>query len=169
MKANFKIDTKEAVFAGGTIGGQWGWTLEETEELGKPPVEGPGINPPPGVEPPVQLPVEPTDPTKPPQKPTKPTPEEPVTTPVEPEDGASIQPVGITAVDANGEPVVWQSQDSFSSIDVEPETTYQVSAVRLDVDGKPLGGIVRAIFTTEEEPEDVVIQVAGSISVEVVA
>ena len=168
MKAIFKTETKEGVFPGGTVGGQWGWSLIETDGLGTPEI--PGINPPPGVKPPIvtdPVPEQPEVPgTKPPQKPTKP--DKPVTTPVEPEDGASIQPV-VTAVDAEGERVVWQSTEAFTSIEVDAEVTYKVSVVRLDADSNPLGAPVSAIFTTEANPEEVVIQIAGTLTVEVVA
>ena len=159
MKANFKIETKEAVFQGGTVGGQWGWTLIETEGLGTPP-EGPSISPPPGINPP---PTEPVDPVTTPVEPTKPT------KPTKPDDEASILPMGITAVDAGGEPIVWQTQEAFASIDVDPEVTYKISVVRLDADSNPLGAPVSSVFTTEAEPADVVIQVASVLTVEVLA
>lgn len=64
-------------------------------------------------------------------------------------------------------PITWNTAEPYTSISVEPETTYLVKAQRLSVEKEPLGPMTQVKFTTEAEPVKVVIDVAGPISVEV--
>lgn len=103
MQANFLIATQEAVFEAGTVGGDWAWSLSETDTL--------------------------------PGRTTK-------------------------------EAVVWTTVEPFTSREVEPGTTYRVTGVRIDPEKAQLGPSVSSVFTTEEVPPEVVINVAASMNVE---
>lgn len=63
------------------------------------------------------------------------------------------------------EPITWTTVDPFTSAEVQPETTYKISGVRIDPDKNTLGEVVSASFTTEALPVDVIIDVADTISV----
>ena len=67
---------------------------------------------------------------------------------------------------AAAEAVTWLTDESFTSAEVQPGTTYKVSGSRVDVNKNQLGEAVSALFTTEEVPEQVIIDVASTISVE---
>ena len=64
--------------------------------------------------------------------------------------------------------IEWLSPGTSTSQNVEPETTYKISVVRVDPNKDPLGPVQSASFTTEAAPVDVVIDVASSIIVDVV-
>jgi len=66
------------------------------------------------------------------------------------------------------ESVEWLSDEPFTSVTVEPETTYKVSGVRVDPNKEALGQVVSTSFTTETNPVEVLIDTANSISVELV-
>jgi len=64
------------------------------------------------------------------------------------------------------EEVTWSTVDPFTSVVVDTGRTYKVSGARFNKAGQMLGVSVSASFTTEDEPADIMIDVADTISVE---
>ena len=61
----------------------------------------------------------------------------------------------------------WATAGTSASAEVVAETSYKISAQRTDADKAPLGPVVSASFTTEENPVEVIIDVASAIAVSI--
>jgi len=77
-----------------------------------------------------------------------------------PADGPSIG-----TIEGNAIVEKWETADAFSSQDVYDGNTYIVYVQRHDAGNMPLGPIVKTEFSTKDDPEQVLIDVAGAVSV----